>query len=342
MLLRRARPTIRVLRDDLGSGWDDPGPRRALLEGNLRALHPLGELPHPIIAKARDCFGDDPTDDHHAGTIASARSLKLLEVKAGQWRGGVWVSEDGICWLVAAGLAKGDHEDRDDFYQQLARHEDQGNLGALVPEQVDLQLWKREVAAARLAAWELSVQTLVMDELESIHAGGQSTIEVLHPFDHVLPEHDQLLADVEIHINPVREADYESDDVVVTVSTPDRWAGTDLVWTLTTRVLITLSPPEQGWDRLGDTFSNIAEPGSFGARYSNLKALTSDGQLAESELGAHAHRIHKRDLMERTVDGRAVRALCGAFFVPRQDHESLSECETCKRRLDEIESASAT
>ena len=36
-----------------------------------------------------------------------------------------------------------------------------------------------------------------------------------------------------------------------------------------------------------------------------------------------------RHLAGRTIEGRAVRGLCGAYFVPHQDHMVLSACPQC-------------
>src|ERR1700744_2669991 len=96
--------------------------------GELTSLHPLSALPHPIIAKAVSSFGDDPANDNYVGPIASSTKLPLLEIKAGQWRGGVWHDlELDVCWILVAGLAKGGHEDHDDFYNSVARENDSGD-----------------------------------------------------------------------------------------------------------------------------------------------------------------------------------------------------------------------
>lgn len=125
---RRARPTLRVLRQDLTSGWESAQPQRALADNRLTDLHPLSELPHPIIGKAANSFGADPAEDNFVGPIASSTHLRLLEIKQSQWRGGVW--EDPVTqvyWLVISGLAKGGHQDHDDFYQRIEREDQSGD-----------------------------------------------------------------------------------------------------------------------------------------------------------------------------------------------------------------------
>lgn len=73
---RRARPTLRVLQEDLNSEWDSAQPRRALADGHLGELHPPSELPHPIIAKAVDSFGASAANDNYVGPTSR---LSLLE-----------------------------------------------------------------------------------------------------------------------------------------------------------------------------------------------------------------------------------------------------------------------
>ena len=76
--------------------------------GELTSLHPLSALPHPILTKAVSSFGDGPTEDNCVGPIASSTKLRLLEIKVGQWRGGVWHDRElDVCWVLVAGLAKG-------------------------------------------------------------------------------------------------------------------------------------------------------------------------------------------------------------------------------------------
>lgn len=219
----------------------------------------------------------------------------------------------------------------------MERLEGQGRLKELLPDDHDKRLWKKEVAAHRFVQWELSVQREVTNALRDIGGGGARRLRFTHPLKESLDERDQHLADVNIEIQPVRERDYTADEVVVEVLGTNRWAGSSLLWQLTVRVLISLSPPEQSWDRFQDTFSNIAEPGTFEGRWEELDTLDGSGELAQSRPGSHAHYAHRRSLAERTVNGRAARALCGVYFVPRQDHGSLSVCDTCERRAGELE-----
>jgi hypothetical protein len=76
---------------------------------------PLDEAPHPLLTKASERFADDQTPQER---IASIDDQVLLKVKVQRWRGAVWIADDGIPWLVAAGQRE--EGSPDDFYASLA------------------------------------------------------------------------------------------------------------------------------------------------------------------------------------------------------------------------------
>ena len=175
------------------------------------------------------------------------------------------------------------------------------------------------------------MQRRVLEALRMVHTGGTHRIKISHP---VLKQGP--FAHIDLTVAPVREDGYEADEVELEIVPEARYAGSALLWQLTIRVLISINPPEQGWDRCGNTYSNIGEPGAWTKRVDELDALVADNELAISEPGATSHYTHPQHLAGRTINGDAVRALCGAYFVPTQDHESLPECPPCAERLAEL------
>ena len=330
---RRARPTVRLLAEDLTAGWASPLHLRMLADGNYEALHPLSELHHPLIAKAAESLGHEPGNDNYVGLIASSTTLRLLEIRTGQWRGGVWEDpKTGVCWLVVAGLAKGEHRDHDDFYMRVQRENDSGDPTRWLPTAVDERLLRQESAARLITRWELAVQKQALDLLREVHAGGTARTEVQHP----APGKGSL-AQLVLTVNPVREPGYDADEIYLELVPLPSYIGSHLAWQLTLRVLISLSPPEQGWDRYQNSYANIAEPGAWTARVVELDAMVADGELAESEPGKYSHYAHRKHLAGHTIEGRGVRAICGVFFVPTQDHGKLSTCPVCQERFAELE-----
>ncbi len=99
---RRARPTLRCMREDLAL----PLPHADI---------PLGEIAHPLLAKAAERFADDQTPQER---IAAIDDQVLFKVKVQRWRGAVWLDDDEIAWLVAAGQRE--EGSPGDFYAALA------------------------------------------------------------------------------------------------------------------------------------------------------------------------------------------------------------------------------
>lgn len=200
-----------------------------------------------------------------------------------------------------------------------------------LPSDADVRLLKQETAARLRTEWELETQNAVLEALRSVHSGGHYRTQILHPVPGV-----GHLAEVSIAVETVREDDYRADEITVEITPQPRFAASGLLWQMTIRVLISLEPPEQGWDRLGDTYSNIAAPGTWEKRRAALAALVNAGDLAVSEPGSMSHYTHREHLAGKTIDGEAVRALCGPFFVPRQDHHALPVCPKCAQRYAEL------
>ncbi|MDT9664900.1 hypothetical protein RTZ71_29730 [Rhodococcus qingshengii] len=102
----------------------------------------------PVDTQSIELYGTNPDHDPAPQAIASAKEMHLLKVRLGQWRGAIWTDpETGVRWLCAAGLAKGGHGDRDDFYEQIADQVTRGRGNDLLPTVDDQHLLTRETAA---------------------------------------------------------------------------------------------------------------------------------------------------------------------------------------------------
>lgn len=329
---RRARPTLHLLSEHLTSGWTSPLPVRALAEGDLSRLHPLPELPHPIIRKAAASFAHTADADNFVGTITSSTELRLFEIKAGQWRGGVWQdAETKVNWLVVAGLAKGEHQDHDDFYMCVKRANDGGVTDQWLPTEADWRLLKQETAARLITEWELALQSQMLDAMRVVQRGGTTGGAIHHVSTEMPP-----IGRFTVSVAQVRDDDYEADELELELFPEPAFAGSNLLWQATIRSLISLNPPEQGWDRDRNSYMTIAEPGALSIRVCELERLVEENELGESVPGTHSHYAHRRHLAGQTVAGRAARALCGVFFVPTQDPEGLAVCSDCEQRYNEM------
>lgn len=64
--------------------------------------------------------------------------------------------------------------------------------------------------------------------------------------------------------------------------------------------------------------------------------LVAGHELAEFEPGRYSHYAHRTHLAGSTIEGKAVRAICGVFFVPTQDHEALPICANCQEQYEAL------
>lgn len=330
MRSRKARPTIRVLTEDLTSGWDDVAQFRAVGDRRFGELRPLTKLGHPILRKAAEAFGECEAEDNPVGLIRSSTYIRLLEVKVDQWRAGVWQDpESGLNWVVVAGLAKGDHQDRDDFYKRVERADSNNSSGAWMPTAADIRLLRVETAAERMLHWELIIQELVLEALIESTRQGQATFRIPHPKDKT-----KDFATVEIIVAAEEGSGYKFDSVFIRVEADPAFANSNLMWEATLRILISIAPPADGWDRFGDTFSTFVESDQLLQRIDQLEGFVAREELDVEKPTDRSHYSHRSSLTESTVNGDAVRALCGIFFVPTQDHKKLEKCRKCCEDYD--------
>lgn len=296
--------------------------------GGLDSRSPLSDIDHPIIRKAAESFGRDSGNDLHEGQIRGSRQIRLWEIRQSQWRGGVWVDEEsGQPWLVVAGLAKGGHDDHDDFYQQVERADKSRASESWLPTEEDLKQLAREHAAALMVQWDRELQAATLAALESVVTGGEVQMDIPHPRGS-----ESKLGVATLTVNLIREPGYDHDDLLLEVELAGAHKSSALGWHATTRLLRTINPNETAWDLGGAIYSPTPSVSRLSSRVDELRELERAGELAEWMPKTSAHYSHRRNLAEATVNGGGVRAMCGIYFVPTHDHEGLPTCDECDER----------
>ena len=322
----RARPTLAVL-VDLKNGWSSPWPRRLIETADWNSLRPLAELPHPILQKAREILGSEPVNDHPRGLIDCSGELRLAEVRSSQWRAGIWTDPDGVRWVVATGLAKGGHEDGDDFYQALAaRCATAEGRDQLKPRDIDARILKTETAANMLTRWQLAIQRECLESLRDCPAGATRQRPLPDPVTGKPP------------IAVLRLA-YEIEDGLdcfLVEFLECRRLGSRLHHQLERRVLTSIAPPAPDWDVAGGIYSAMEGSGHRGAQIERLTSADARGELLTTEYGQMAHYAHQRHIGGSLVDGEAIRALCGVFFVATRNPDAFPECPACLTAYQEL------
>lgn len=335
MNAKRARPTLRLLREDLGEARFSYLASRC--EEDQASVYGLSELDHPILIKAAESFNGNSTEDHHEGAIKAALHYLLFEIKNSQWRGGVWKDDAGTAWVVTAGLAKGGHKDHDDFYKKIERHhQSPETAAALLPTALDRKLLLAEETNAIYLAWKLDIQ-------RTVHAGlisalsGNPTVKILSfpegTFSKVPPADREVLS----FLIAVDETSGLA-EVSVRFTIRSRWANLKLSWDLQTFVLNTIYPPLYRWDALPNSlFYCCEEEGFWQEQASKLKESIAKEEILPLVEDPHSHYLHKTDIENSTHSGEPKRALCGMYVVSHRDTEGLEQCPDCAHEYARLE-----
>lgn len=170
--MQPARPTLRTLREDLKL----PLPS---------ARKPLDELVHPLLAKAREHFGDDETSHER---IRAIDDEILFKVKVQRWRGAVWTDTD-LPWVIAAGQREDGSPD--DFYSALetnanaarARYNADNRqplagktyVGHLLPDQDDRDRYQLEAGTRLVRRLASAIRELTRG---SLHDGHEHAVDL--------------------------------------------------------------------------------------------------------------------------------------------------------------------
>lgn len=312
------------MQDDLHTDWDEAADRVAAAAGADGAV-PLPDLKHPIIRKSAEDFPAEPADaDIARESISGLSNPVWWKVKIGaRWRGAVWEDpETGQAWLCAAGYRR--EREATDFYKQFMAAVGAKGPEHFLPTRADRDRLARETRATRFDAWSDDIQQEVKARTAGIWDGGVEGWTVPHPSDEGRP-----IANVAVEISREPIDDEEWFDIVVSVECVD-YAMYPLVQWVEMIILTAIDPREQQWSTLNvdgrPTHSQMIQ----GADIATLRDMLDATRVpATVEPGTVAHYSHKARLAESIVEGEGVKSLCGAWFVPRQDHERLDKCPTC-------------
>lgn len=323
-MITACRPTLRCLESDLPNDWEEASDRVAASHGANAAV-PLVDLRHPIIRKAAEDFPEDGGDaDILRESISGLTNPVWWKVKIGsRWRGAVWEDPDtGQAWLVAAGYRRAG--EGTDFYRQFMATVTAKGADHFKPDDADRKRLERELRATRLDRWAANIHRRAQDEIAAVWDGGVRTWEVMHP-----KHEEQVLAEVELTVES-EEIDGDSVlEVTLSIACKDYAAFSLFQW-VELVVLTAIDPREQQWRSLETSGVPTHSQVLMNEEIADLRSRsTADRVPAVVEPGSVAHYAHEERLAEQTIEGQGTMSLCGASFVPRQDHESLPKCQTC-------------
>ncbi len=333
----------------LGSGgdWGDERQQELIAAGTLlpRGLHTLN---HPMVRHAAAVYNGDPNVVAQRELIADTSDPPFWKVKSGRWRGAVWIDpNDGQAWLVDVGIRRADSPT--DFYAAFLASLAAEGPAPFLPTADDRDRLKLEIAHERLRDWELSLYLqsveVLLEAVETGYARG------------VIPTVleggvDPAILEIEVERYP---GEWGTDDPleqpagVAVQLRVNNWADRGVLTRAQLIACSAISPYEQDWDAAPEVVGVrlLATVSEARLLYIKASADLDAGVVAEQvELGdlapvTHAHLAKTSAIAAASIDGTAVRGLCGQWFVPRQDHGALPECEECLTRYEVFKAASA-
>jgi hypothetical protein len=306
------RVTLRCLCEDLVDDWGSVAEQRAFQRLRAAAVSSgkdsdvalvLEEAPttacasHPLVAGFRASFESDSAGIRRE-SISGLSDPHWWKQKVSRWRGAATDAEVvgvGEAWLCAGGLrAAGESRD---FYKSFMKGIETAGAERYLPALEDRLLHvpapSPEPVAEVLAHLSFEVHREVGEGEELVELFMQVSDQ-----DHARPSLVQLLIDTaQSVVEPVVDAWRVLPGV-----------GTSQIWS----TLISV-----------ETLRNAREVRSSGAVPVRLRE-------SRLRLGVQAHYTQKDGIVSATVEGDAVRGLCGRWFVPTSNPDSLPVCPSCK------------
>ncbi|WP_219109585.1 DUF3039 domain-containing protein [Actinomyces sp. 594] len=337
------RPTVRTLKALPAESYSGPIPD-AIRRSRWKDLADvdISQLPHPLIDAGKKALARG-TDRHIKASAAAGRPVLELRTREGAaWRGAMIVDDDGIGWIVYA-------QRHDRFHSAVAGQLEAARAHDWMPRPVDRTLRRREQARAEIRRWRIQTLAAIIGAVGAAVVADDHSSELLVQREE--PRLDasarlsifsstitvSVAADLpEVDAAPGLRGEALLDVVVVTRRAEDKLLSTTIAEAVTLLAghrrpdAVTL-PDGSG------VYYDFIVPASRLQWLVAVESADEVGELAETALGerlrpTHLHYTRKELVAESAVEGRAVRALCGEWFVVRRD-EGLPVCEACETRL---------
>jgi hypothetical protein len=332
-----ARPTLRCMRADLVADWDDQAQGLRATRGQDPGVR-LHELDHPLVRHVAGAFPGDLVDQVGVirESISATQDPPFYKAKTGRWRGAVWVDPDtGQAWLCAAGW-RYEAEPTKDFYgtfpDMVAADPEK-----YLPTQDDRDLLAFEVADREFAAWEFQATVAVIKAVGTV-ADDPLTIKLPALRSYQMPSLTVELVTMPHEDNDEAEEAHEVPAEVAVQLLIRDWSNQALLKRVQCVVCSAVAPNEDSWDVAPGQAPSVRLLATIdearllqlriAARLDDVEDVAED--IGTMNAGSRSHWAPVSGLARAMVEGLAVRGLCGAWFVPRQDHAGMPVCEHCR------------
>ena len=344
------RPTLRVLRECLSNpdDWEDPEQCRSIARNDFKSVIPLSSLKHPAVMAGKSLTVDE---DSGANLTIFKHSIRARlqsiwkEVRSEQWRGLVTQPEtESRWWLLHAGLKR--TGDRSNVYDQVERLSE-AEIKSLYPVQDDRDLLVLETSAMANRRWRMDCLTTLIDAI----ASAANASEMQYPAE-LPPPPGRTVSPLNIEVELVR-LDYEEDptfetpvEVLLSLRLLD-WDDDVIRQAVVPQLVGFMDPQKERWSvHTVEGKVTVYSVEITEVRLSQLTAAVELGAMEGASLAGaivaptnnSAHYVAKSTLVEAYVDGMEVRALCGQWFVPTQDHTEKPVCLSCEKEFAELPS----
>lgn len=312
--------------EDLDDDWDDAAHMRAVHRdlAELPALHRLG---HPVVRHAAETFPEgDATCDIAREGITGLTNPMWWKLKTTRWRGAVWEDDQGQAWLCAAGRRYAG--EAKDFYKSFSAQVASKGASYFLPHRDDYERLDYERVVVAVSAWEVRCADEVADAFDAACDGSEQIVQIPGIFDN----HPDL-ATVAISVDRVGVESDEVAEVLLEIDVRDHRHAGILEWADLT-FLAAIDPDEQAWEAGHTGHARLYSLVISGDQLGGLRSAANGakGSIRTALPGTDAHWTHRAGLTEGMIDGTAIQALCGTWFVPRQDHVGRPVCPRCEHR----------
>ncbi|WP_424347338.1 DUF3039 domain-containing protein [Kocuria sp. CH-021] len=266
-----------------------------------------------------ELFPISGADDVKREGISGLKNPMWWKVKTGsRWRGAAYVDEGGQAWLCAAGYRR--EKEGTDFYKAFMAQIKAGGPEPFLPTLEDRELLRLERKGALMQQWEAQLagwaRAWVLEALET-----EAVVERLLED----PKGRELAL-----VSVLCEVEADSVVSVLLEFHPRNWSLTKLLDWAEQVFVGEVCCHEQHWAVThigqGRAYSLETDREQFRAAIATTPSRNAPGVF---DAGAESHYTHQERIVDSMVEGEALKALCGQWFVPRQDPRNREQCPTC-------------
>lgn len=330
--MREVRPTIRVMRALPKESFIDEAPWFAVKNKKYETLELYG-IQHPLLEDARRQFESGVRSRHTKASAAAGRSVfEVRDRQGAAWRGAVVIDEDGDPWLV--------YVDKHDAFHSSV--EGAFRNGGLDPGPAEYKLRDREEQIVSRRAWQVNLLTALSGAITTAaRDGGEVTITA---DGYEAPDSASLSIEVESDApsETVAQA-HESEAMIAVTLTVRARSRNEFVQEILHLALPFIQPDAAQYEPIftksGDLLVLVTVPQSKLIQLTAALSDTETPRRGSADPPTHLHYVGIEFMTDAFVQGHAIRAVCGAWFVQtRDDSADLPVCPTCD---DEMPAAEA-